>query len=50
MNKFFKLIAFIGYTQKVAGKPIDDLGWDDLFVLFADEEWVRLFEEVYELF
>jgi aspartate/tyrosine/aromatic aminotransferase len=50
MKKFFLLMSLIGKTQVVTGKPIDDLQWDDLFVLFADEEWVALFDQVYKAF
>lgn len=50
MRKFLFLLAFIGATQKITGKPIDETGWDDLFVLFADEEWVKMFDELVEMF
>ena len=50
MKKFLFLLAFIGKTQAITGKSIDETGWDDLFLLFADEEWVKMFDELYEMF
>ena len=50
MKKFLLLITFVAKTQAITGKPIDDIGWEDLLVLFADDEWVSLFNQVVEMF
>ena len=50
MKKFLMLITFVAKTQIITGKAIDDIGWEDLLVLFADDEWVSLFNQVVEMF
>jgi len=50
MKKFLLLITFVARTQGLTGKSIDDIGWEDLMVLFADDEWVDLFNEIAEMF
>lgn len=50
MKKFLLLMSLLGKTQQLTGKPLDDLNWDDMFILFADDEWVALFDQVYKMF
>jgi hypothetical protein len=50
MKKFLLLISLLAKTSTVTGKDLDDLDWDDMLLLFADEDWVALFEAVYESF
>jgi len=50
MKKFLLLITFVAKTQQLTGKNIDDIGWEDLMILFADEGWVEMFDEIMELF
>ena len=50
MKKFLLLLTLIGRAQAITGKHIDDMGWEDIIVLFADEGWVDLFNDVVEMF
>ena len=50
MKKFLLLITFIAKTQAITGKPIDETGWEDLLVLFGNDEWVAMFNQIADLF
>ena len=50
MRKFLALLQFAAMTSKISGKRLDDLTWEDLLVLFASDQWVGMFEEMYEMF
>ena len=50
MKKFLLLISLLAKTSALTGKDLDDLGWDDMLVLFANDEWVALFDSVYKSF
>ena len=50
MKKFLLLITFVAKTQQITSKNIDDIGWEDLMVLFADDEWVLMFDRIVEMF
>jgi len=48
--KFLKLIILAAKAQQITGKKISDMTWDDVFVVFANDDWIALFEEVVDLF
>ena len=48
--RFLKIIVLAATAQKLTGKRLGDIGWEDLLTIFSDEKWVELFEEVVELF
>lgn len=50
MKKFLLLITFVAKTQAITGKSIEDTGWEDLLILFADDEWLSLFNKITEMF
>ena len=50
MKKFLLLITFVAKTQAITGKPIDDTGWEDLLILFGDDEWVDRFDQLMAMF